>query len=132
MPGATRCSRGPRREFARLAPLPHLMPLLATRRPPIPHLRVSATRTGGEIVAIGGTGWSWRDWVAGQQWPVHKTSVGGVAQDRRQRSVEETWDENAKTLATEVDAMAGRIGARYVIVSGDVRARLLLLGHLST
>jgi hypothetical protein len=122
----------PRREVARLAPLPHLMPLLAQRRPPIPHLRVSATRTGGEIVAIGGTGWSWRDWVAGQQWPVHKTSVGGLAQDRYQRSVEETWDENAKTLATEVDAVAGRIGARHVIVSGDVRARSLLLEHLST
>jgi hypothetical protein len=122
----------PRREIARLAPLPHLMPLLAQRRPPIPHLRVSATRTGGEIVAIGGTGWSWRDWVAGQQWPVHKTSVGSLSQDRHQRSVEETWDENAKPLATEVDAVAGRIGAEHVIVSGDVRARSLLLERLST
>ena len=46
----------PRREIARLAPLPHLMPLLAQRRPPIPHVRVSATRMGGEIVAIGGSG----------------------------------------------------------------------------
>lgn len=66
----------PRREIARLAPLPHLMPLLAQHRPPIPHLRVSATRTGGEILAIGGSGEGWRDWVAGRQWPVHKTSVG--------------------------------------------------------
>ena len=122
----------PRREIARLAPLPHLMPLLAQRRPPIPHLRVSATRGGGEIVAVGGTGWSWRDWVAGQQWPLHKTSVGGWSEPRFQRSVEETWDENAKKLATEVDAVAGRIGAQHVIVSGDVRARSLLLEHLST
>jgi len=127
----------PRREIARLAPLPHLMPLLAQRRPPIPHLRVSATRTGGEIVAIGdaadgGTGQGWRDWVAGQQWPVHKTKVGGWSQDRFQRSVEETWDENAKTLAAEVSAVAGRIGAQHVIVSGDVHARLLLLEHLPT
>jgi hypothetical protein len=122
----------PRREIARLAPLPHLMPLLAQRRPPIPHLRVSATRVGGEIVAVGGSGRGWRDWVAGQQWPVHKTRSGGVAQDRHQRSVEETWDENAKTLAAEVSEEAGRIGARHVIVSGDVRARSLLLGHLPT
>jgi Bacterial archaeo-eukaryotic release factor family 2 len=122
----------PRREIARLAPLPHLMPLLAQRRLPIPHLRVSATRTGGEIVAVGGSGRAWRDWVAGQQWPVHKTSVGGVAQDRHERSVEETWDENARALATEVGAVAGRIGARHVIVGGDVRARSLLLGHLAT
>jgi Bacterial archaeo-eukaryotic release factor family 2 len=122
----------PRREIARLAPLPHLMPLLAQRRPPIPHLRVSAVRTGGEIVAVGGTGQGWRDRVAGQQWPVHKTSVGGWSQDRYQRSVEETWDENAKALAAEVGAVAGRIGARHVIVGGDVRARSLLLEHLST
>jgi hypothetical protein len=122
----------PRREIARLAPLPHLMPLLAQRRPPIPHLRVSATRVGGEIVAIGGSGRGWRDWVSGQDWPVHKTSVGGWSEPRFQRSVEETWDENARKLATEVDAAAGRIGAQHVIVSGDVRARSLLIEHLST
>jgi len=122
----------PRREIARLAPLPHLMPLLAQRRPPIPHVRVSATRAGGEIVAIGGSGRGWRDWVAGQGWPVHKTSVGRLSQDRYQRSVEEAWDENAKALAAEVVAAAGRIGARHVVVAGDVRARSLLLGHLST
>jgi len=122
----------PRREIARLAPLPHLMPLLAQRRPPIPHLRVSATRVGGEIVAIGGSGRGWRDWVSGQDWPVHKTSVGGWSEPRFQRSVEETWDENAKKLATEVDAAAGRIGARHIIVGGDIRARSLLIEHLAT
>ena len=122
----------PRREIARLAPLPHVMPLLAQRRPPIPHLRVSATRVGGEIVAIGGSGKGWRDWVSGQDWPVHKTSVGGWSEPRFERSVEETWDENAKKLATEVNAAAGRIGAQHVIVSGDVRARSLLIEHLST
>jgi hypothetical protein len=122
----------PRRQIARLAPLPHLMPLLAQLRPLIPHVRVSATREGGEIVAVGGTGAEWRDWVAGRTWPVHKTSVGGWSQDRYQRSVEETWDENAKTLAAEVAAAADRINARHVIVAGDVRAQSLLLRHLPT
>jgi hypothetical protein len=93
---------------------------------------VSATRVGGEIVAIGGSGKGWRDWVSGQDWPVHKTSVGGWSEPRFERSVEETWDENAKKLATEVNAAAGRIGAQHVIVSGDVRARSLLIEHLST
>lgn len=120
----------PRRQIARLAPLPHLMPLLAQRRPPIPHLRVSATKAGGEIVAIGGGGGLWRDWVAGKDWPVHKTQVGGWSQDRFQRSAEETWDENAKQLAAEVAKVAGQIGAGHVVVGGDVRARGLLLDHL--
>ncbi len=122
----------PRREIARLAPLPHLMPLLAQHPPTIPHVRVSATRAGGEIVAVGGTGEGWRDWVAGRGWPVHKTPVGGWSQARYQRSAEEAWDENAKELAAEVVAAAGRLGARHVIVAGDVRARSLLLSHLTT
>src|SRR2546430_2631808 len=135
-PAAGACTgalaRPPGREMARLAPLPPLMPRLAQRRPPIPHVRVSATRASGEIVAIGGSGRGWRDWVAGREWPVHKTSVGGWSQDRYQRSVEEAWDENAKALAAEVVAAADRIGAQHVVVAGDVRARALLLGHLST
>src|SRR4029077_13513609 len=62
----------------------------------------------------------------------YKTAVGGWSEPRFERSVEETWAENAKTLATEVDAVAARIGAQHVIVSGDVRARGLLLERLST
>ena len=120
----------PRREIARFAPLPHLMPLLAQHRPPIPHLRVSATRTGGEIVAIGGSGKVWRDWVAGQTWPVHKAKVGGMSQDSYQRSDEETWNENAKELATEAAKVAREIGAAHVVVGGDVRARTLFVDHL--
>lgn len=122
----------PRREIARLAMLPHLMPLMAQHRPPIPHVRVSATRVGGEIVAIGGTGEGWRDWVAGRQWPVHKTQVGGWSQDRNQRHVEETWSENAKAVAEEVATAAAQVGAQHVIVAGDVRARTLLVDNLAT
>jgi hypothetical protein len=120
----------PRREIARLAPLPHLMPLLAQHRPPIPHLRVSATRVGGEIVAVGGSGGEWRDWVAGQQWPVHKASVGGWSQDSYQRDDEDTWDKNAKELATEAAKVATAIGASHVVVGGDVRARTMFVNHL--
>jgi Bacterial archaeo-eukaryotic release factor family 2 len=120
----------PRRQIARLAPLPHLMPLLAQHRPPIPHLRVSATRTGGEIVAIGGSGKVWRDWVAGQQWPVHKAKVGGWSQDSHQRDDEDTWNSNAKELAAEAAKVATAIGAGHVVVGGDVRARTMFVNHL--
>jgi len=121
----------PRREIARLAPLPHLMPLLAQHRPPIPHVRVSATRTGGEVVAIGGSGEAWIAWMAGRQWPVHKVKVGGWSQDRIQRRAEETWAENAKELAAVVISAADQVGAQHVIISGDIRARAMLLEHLS-
>jgi hypothetical protein len=121
----------PRREIARLAPLPHLMPLLAQHRPAIPHVRVFASRTGGELVAVGGSGEAWRDWMAGRQWPVHKVKVGGWSQDKFQRRAEETWEENAKQLAGEVNTAADQIAARHVIISGDVHARSMLLEHLT-
>jgi hypothetical protein len=120
----------PRRQIARLSALPHLMPLLAQQPPPVPHLRVNATRRGGEVLAVGGTGDWWRNWAASRDWPLHKTSVGGWSQDRYQRSVEETWEENAKALAAEVTTAAAAVGARRVIVAGDVRARSLLLARL--
>ena len=46
------------------------------------------------------------------------------------RSTEETWQENAKALAAEVDHVARRIRARHAVVAGDVRERSLLLDHL--
>ncbi|MBO0817512.1 MAG: hypothetical protein J2P30_20480, partial [Actinobacteria bacterium] len=121
----------PRREIARLAPLPHVMPLLAQRPPVIPHVRVAASRTGGEIVTVGGDGRARQDRASGEQWPVHKTSVGGWSQASHQRSAEERWDENARHLASQVTAAADRARASHVIVGGDVRARNLLLDHLS-
>lgn len=121
----------PRREIARLAPLPHVMPLLAQRPPVIPHVRVAATRTGGEIVTVGGNGRARQSVARGEDWPVHKTSVGGWSQASHQRSAEERWDDNAKHLASQVTAAAERARASHVIVGGDVRARTLLLGHLS-
>lgn len=120
----------PRRQIARLATLPHLMPLLAQQPPPVPHLRVAATRAGGEIVAVEGTGDWWRHWTTSRDWPLHKTSVGGWSQDRFQRSVEETWEENAKALAAEVTKAAAAFGAQHVIVAGDVHARSLLMARL--
>jgi hypothetical protein len=120
----------PRRQIARLGALPHLMPLLAQQPPPIPHLRVSATRRGGEVLAVGGSGDWWRNWAASRDWPLHKTSVGGWSQDRYQRSVEETWEENAKALATEVISAATAFGTLHVIIAGDVHARSLLLARL--
>jgi Bacterial archaeo-eukaryotic release factor family 2 len=122
----------PRREIARLAPLPHLMPLLAQLRPLIPHVRVSVTHEGGEVVTVGGTGAEWRDSVAGKTWPIHRAKIGGWSQARFQRHVEDTWAENAKALAAEVAAAADRVKAQHVIVAGDVQSRSLLISHLPT
>ena len=74
---------------------------------------------------------AWLDWVSGRQWPVHKVSAGSWAQDKIQRSAEGTWEENARELAADVIAAADRVGTTHVIVSGDVRARSMLLEYLT-
>jgi hypothetical protein len=121
----------PRQEIARYAPLPHVLPMLAQAPPEVSHLRVSANRSGGEMVEVLGHNQMPPVRVEGEGWPVHKTSVGGWSQARYQRSAEEAWAENAKEFAAAVTAAAGRAGVELIVLSGDVRARSLLLEHLS-
>lgn len=122
----------PRREISRVAPLPHVMPLLAQQPPQPPHLRVTATRGGGDIVAVTGAGPVWEGGAGRTEWPVHKVPGGGWSQARYQRSAEEAWDENAKQLAARVTELAGQTGAQRIVIAGDARARALLLRHLGS
>jgi hypothetical protein len=127
---SSRLGDAPRREIARLAMLPHLLPMLAQRPPRVPHLRVTATRTGGEVLTVSGAGEVREEQATADTWPVHKTPAGGWAQDIHQRSVEENWEANAKELTARIAVAAGQIRAERIVVAGDVRARTLLLDHL--
>jgi hypothetical protein len=120
----------PPREVTRYSPLPHVMLLLTEAPPRIPHLRVAVDESGGEIVTAWGEGQQSEATVAGQGWPVHKTSLGGWSQARYQRSVEEAWSENAKELAAAVTTEAARVNAQLILVAGGARMRSLLIEHL--
>ena len=122
----------PRREIARLAPLPHVMPLLAQRAPRVPHLRVTARHDGGEVVTVSAAGTSAEEEVIGTGWPVHKVSSGGWSQLRYQRSTEEAWETNAKELAERITAESGRIGAELILLAGDPVARSLVQRQLGS
>jgi hypothetical protein len=119
-----------RREIARYAPLPHVMPMLAQAPPEVPHLRVAANRAGGEMVEALGQDQLPPVRVQGEGWPVHKSALGGWSQARYQRSAEEAWAENAKEFAAAVTAAAERTGAELIVLGGDQRARSLLLDQL--
>ena len=120
----------PRRGIARVAALPHVMPLLAQRGPRVPHLQVMARHDGGEIASVTATGLVQDEELAGTGWPVHKTKGGGWAQLRYQRSTEEAWEINAKELAGRVTAEARAAGAELIVVAGDPMARTLLVRQL--
>jgi hypothetical protein len=127
-------------ESSSYTPLPHVVPWLAQRPPRLPHVRVSANREGGQVLAVPG---AWPETqgdletamlglteVTGESWPVHKPSGGGWSQPRFQRSAEETWTETAKKIASAVTAAADRVKAVFVVLGGDIREREILADEL--
>ncbi len=130
VPLAVRLPAVPLREMARWARLPDLLPLLVQSPPRPPHLLVSATRAGGQVLAVRNANDVTKETVEGTGWPVHKVKSGGSAQLEHQRSAEEAWEINAKELADAVvNAAAGAV-PEAIIVAGDVRARALLVSKL--
>ena len=90
--------------------------------PAAPHVRVSANREGGQVLAVPG---AWPETqgdletamiglteVVGESWPVHKPAGGGWSEPRFQRSAEETWTETAKRIAEAVTRAADRVKGR--------------------
>ena len=130
VPLAVRLPAVPLREMARWARLPDLLPLLVQSPPRPPHLLVSATRAGGQVLAVRHADDVTKETVEGTGWPVHKVKSGGWAQLEHQRSAEEAWEINARELADAVvNAAAGAV-PEAIIVAGDVRARALLVSKL--
>lgn len=130
-------------ELSSYAPLPNVVPWLARRPPRLPHVRVSASRVGGRVLAVSGSRIGTADGtqaaetqtvglteVAGETWPVHKVSVGGWAEWRLQNTTEETWAENAKRIASAAATAAGRVKAEFLVAGGDVRERSMVIDLL--
>jgi hypothetical protein len=130
VPLVVRLPAVPLREIARWAMLPDLLPLLIQSPPRPPHLLVSATRAGGDVLAVRTDDDVTRQRVQGTGWPVHKTKSGGSAQLEHQRAAEEAWETNAKELASAVVSAAAGHVPEAIIVAGDVRARTMLVDKL--
>ena len=69
VPLAVRLPAVPLREMARSARLPDLLPLLIQSPPRPPQLLVSATRSGGDVLAIRTAAGVTRQHVQGTGWP---------------------------------------------------------------
>jgi hypothetical protein len=119
----------PRRETARFGPLPHLMPLVAQLGPTVPHVFVLVDRVGADVT-VHGPGGKRTATVEGDDSEVHKTAVGGWAQNRYQHRAENLWEANARQVAETVESAVRRVAAEVVVVAGDVRARGALLDAL--
>lgn len=120
----------PRREIARWATLPHLMPLLAQQPDTVPHVVVSLGKTTATVRSVGASGSSWEVTEHGQEDDVHKARAGGTAHLGMQRRTEEIWKENLREFAETVEEAVAKIGAQLLVLAGDVQARAILLDEL--
>ena len=120
----------PRREIARVAPLPHVMPLLAQRSPHVPHLRVTARHDGGDVVTVSAASAADEEEVISTGSPVRRRpaaagpSCATSAAPRRRRRP-------TPRAGRAGDADAGRIGADSSWSRRPV-ARTLLVRQLGT
>jgi hypothetical protein len=121
----------PARDAGWVAPLPRVGPLIEWAQTAIPHLVVLAARAGADIVvfsrAAAGHGAGEAEVVtvgqdSGQDPVLRKNQPGGWSQRRYQNRAENLWEQNAKTVADQVASLVDEIGARLVVVAGDVRA----------
>jgi hypothetical protein len=128
---ATWLPEPPPRDLVAVGPLPHLLPLIDALNLRLPHLVVLADRQGADVLAytVGS------DPVESAShdsniWPTHHTGVGGWSSKRYDNTVQNSWEESAREVATLVENVAHDIGAELILASGDSRALSLLESHL--
>lgn len=126
-----RMAAAPRRQLAHLAPLPHVLPLLAQRGEQVPHLVAVVDRTGADVSGVSAEGRRVGFAVRGEAGhPIRKVSAGDWNQSRFQRAAEENWRANAKKIGHEMERAARRFAPEVVVIAGDVRARTAVLDEL--
>lgn len=109
--------------FVTWGPLPHVAPLveLAPDRPDC--LVVYVDRTGADMELRTGAATIAQGEVHGRDWPIHRTASADWSERHFQLAVENTWEENARAMASAVEDAVARTGARLVVLVGDERER---------
>lgn len=120
------------RETLEVGDLPVLAPLIRTGVDEFAYVVVRTSRDGGDV-AVHRTGAFFPEAtasVAGRTDTLHKANSGGWSHLNHHEHVEEIWKQTQSELAAEVDRLVQTERPRLLVVSGDVRARGLLLEAL--
>ncbi|SEL46409.1 hypothetical protein SAMN04515665_11314 [Blastococcus sp. DSM 46786] len=122
----------PARETAEWAAHPDLLPVLRQLAGRVPHVVVVADRVGADITAAGLPGQEYEErQVEGDTFHMRKLGVGGWSQRRYMETAENQWIDNADKVAEEIASLVRRLGPRFVLLAGDVRARQILSDRAS-
>jgi release factor family 2 len=122
----------PLREVAEWSSRPDLTPVLRQLPGRVPRIVVLTDRTGADITFIGAPGTvEEEEHVEGDTFQIRKVPGGGWAHHRYQHNAENKWVHNADEVASRIASMVRRLGPRFVLVAGDVRARQILTDRAS-
>jgi peptide subunit release factor 1 (eRF1) len=117
----------PARDVATWSIRPHTAALVRSLGEQVRWIRADVDRAGGTLTSRDGG----RIHIRGEStYPITKVSPGGWAQSRFQREAEENWGRNSGDVASAVQTAADRTHADVIVLSGDVRARELLIDRL--
>src|SRR4051812_37602749 len=120
-------------ELAEVGAAPRLVPLLNARAEEFIYLVVEASRDGGDVSVFRSTQIvpEVTEETQGRTDAIKKFQGGGWAHLRFQHHTEEIWKQNETELAAVVDRLVLEHHPRLILLSGDVRARQLLVDRLA-
>ncbi|GGM50102.1 hypothetical protein GCM10012275_21200 [Longimycelium tulufanense] len=122
----------PAQPVARVAALPHLMPMVAQLPPEVPHVVAVVDRLGADLRGYRRPGEVVLErTVRGEEHPAHKVRDGGESHRRIQQRVEDLAEHNAAAIAAEADRAARAVDAELLVLAGEVQARKAVAARLS-
>jgi hypothetical protein len=112
----------PATDVVEVRPLPSLLPLISDVTARVPHVVVTADRTGADVTAYFDTETVAKEvTVKGRTLHLKKVQGGGWAHHRYQHRTENQWKENGEDVADTVVQLAEQIGAQLIVAVGDER-----------
>lgn len=112
--------------------IPDLLPLIKHRGEEIPYVVAEVDRSGGEIrLHHADKRQDETSGIVGSTENLKKVTGGRWWQGRYEHRTEEVWRRNADEVAGAIDKIVAASRARLVLVSGDIRARDLVISQLS-
>jgi hypothetical protein len=117
-PVATR----PAVDVVEVRPLAHVIPLISDVTARVPHVVVTADRTGADVTAAFDVDKVAREvTVKGTTLHLHKVQGGGWSHRRYQHRAENQWAKNGEEIAATAVALAEQIDAQLIVSTGDER-----------
>jgi hypothetical protein len=122
----------PLQDESAFSAVPHLMPLVRLMARAQPYVVARVNRRRSDISVVGMTGRGREHKVEGDHDVIHRVPGGGWSQRRWQTRAEDSWDQNARSVAGELDSIVRTSAPDLVLLEGDELAVSDVMDHLGS